>query len=474
MPEERFLTAKSQERVKLREEFALMVSITTNAVVPGLGRGSTPVVMGAGTLDVDILAPAFEMAEGSTRKLTVPATGNSAPVRFSLCAVAAGINVIEINAWNGPVLVAALKLSIAVDQSPQPARLALGAALSDLDTRSPEEGEYTLEVVFEAEKNSYRFQLRSEQETLEPEYSPRLIADQQRIITAIIGRLNGEARNINWFTPLQARIFLRNLGADLYKQLIPANLQAALWKARPSIKRLNILSKADALPWEIMFISDPVNGGGAFLAESASVSRWQYGARAPKVLRRSPAYVIIPPGAPEHAMDEFKWVSDLAGRAELVNDLDTLLTLTEAGGFSLLHFAAHNVSPQTVMDGFYIPFGPSRFDMNLLSGTQGASYATNNTLVFMNACTSAGAAPMATEMAGWADRFLKRGAAAFVGSLWEVRDESAAKFAETFYGELTAGKTIGQAMKTGRETINSDDPTRLAYTLFGNPLATMS
>lgn len=173
-------------------------------------------------------------------------------------------------------------------------------------------------------------------------------------------------------------------------------------------------------------------------------------------------------------MDEFKWVSDLAGRAELVNDLDTLLTLTEAGGFSLLHFAAHNVSPQTVMDGFYIPFGPYRFDMNLLSGTQGASYATNNTLVFMNACTSAGAAPMATEMAGWADRFLKRGAAAFVGSLWEVRDESAAKFAETFYGELTAGKTIGQAMKTGRETINSDDPTRLAYTLFGNPLATMS
>ena len=473
LPEERFLTAKSPGRVKLREAFALTVSITTNALAAGLGEVRVPIIMEAGTLDVDILAPAFETTEGSTRKLTVPATGPSGPVRFPLYAVETGINVIEINAWNGPVHVAALKVSIAVEQLPQPERLTLGTASSDMDTRSPEEGEYTLEVVFEAEKNSYRFQLRSEQETLEPEYSPKLIAEQQIIITAIVNKLNGEARNINWFNGLQARTFLRNLGAELYNQLIPVNLQAALRNARQRIKRLNILSKSDALPWEIMFISDPVNGGGAFLAESASVSRWQYGARAPKVLRRSPAYVIIPPGAPEHAMDELKWVAGLSGNAELVDDLDELLALIEAGGFSLLHFAAHNVSPQNVMDGFYIPFGNSRFDMTMFSSTLGASYATNNTLVFMNACTSAGAAPMATEMAGWADRFLKRGAAAFVGSLWEVRDKSAAKFAEAFYTALTAGKTIGEAMKAGRETIGNDDPTRLAYTLFGNPLATM-
>ncbi|UOR00222.1 CHAT domain-containing protein (plasmid) [Hymenobacter sp. 5317J-9] len=472
-PEKRYLTARTQARLTLMEEFALTVRITTQPDEPRGGQPiSAPLFMSAGTLNVDIYAPDFLSIDGCTRTLDVPATGESNPVRFGLRAVQPGLRTIEINAWNGPVQVCSLTVSIAVEV-PMPWGHTLGMTSSDMDLRVPEEGEYTLEVVYEPELSRYRFQLRCEEETFESVYSKPLLADRQQIISGILNKLNREARRLNRFSPIQARIFLRGLGTELYDQLIPASLQNALWQAHTKIKRFNILSKSDALPWEILFISDPVSGNGAFLTDTASVSRWHFGVRPPTQLQRSPAYFIVPPGAPPQAVDEVRNIAGMFNNARMVSDLDELLELTENGQFSLLHFAAHNIASQNTMEGFYIPFGDTRFDLTFLAGAQGVKYAANKTLIFMNACTTAGAAPLATELAGWADRFLKRGASAFVGSLWEVRDKSAANFADAFYSELTTGKTLGEAMKAGRDVIGRDDPTSLAYTLYGNPQAKM-
>jgi len=92
----------------------------------------------------------------------------------------------------------------------------------------------------------------------------------------------------------------------------------------------------------------------------------------------------------------------------------------------------------------------------------------------MNACTTSGTTELYTELASWADRFLSCGSGAFIGTLWEVRDSSARQFSEVFYSELLQGQTLGEAMQTARAklyAISPGDPTPLAYTLYGNPLA---
>ena len=76
-------------------------------------------------------------------------------------------------------------------------------------------------------------------------------------------------------------------------------------------------------------------------------------------------------------------------------------------------------------------------------------------------------------MMGWAEQFMAAGAGAFIGTMWAVRSESAAVFAETFYGALADGSRLGQACQRARQEISGDpvDPTWLAYSVFGDPAA---
>jgi CHAT domain-containing protein len=80
------------------------------------------------------------------------------------------------------------------------------------------------------------------------------------------------------------------------------------------------------------------------------------------------------------------------------------------------------------------------------------------------------------QMTGWAKQFMGAGAGAFIGSLWAIRSSSARTFAETFYQAMvTDGTPLGIASLRARQAIAADggDPTRLAYTVYGNPSATI-
>ena len=69
------------------------------------------------------------------------------------------------------------------------------------------------------------------------------------------------------------------------------------------------------------------------------------------------------------------------------------------------------------------------------------------------------------------------GVTAFVGALWEVHDELASKFAQIFYEELWAGKTMSEAFHSARQQIRAmqaANPTWLAYTLYGDPNSRVS
>ena len=71
-----------------------------------------------------------------------------------------------------------------------------------------------------------------------------------------------------------------------------------------------------------------------------------------------------------------------------------------------------------------------------------------------------------------AEFFVRSGASAFVGALWEVNDRLAAQFAIQFYERLWVGDTLGEAFHAAREELRKQDPsnpTWLAYTLYADP-----
>jgi CHAT domain-containing protein len=91
--------------------------------------------------------------------------------------------------------------------------------------------------------------------------------------------------------------------------------------------------------------------------------------------------------------------------------------------------------------------------------------------VFMNACRSDDKPLRYTRIGGWANCFLAMGAGAFMGTLWEVRDETARNFAEALYEQLLEGnKPFSIALRLARKKIREnapEDPTWLAYSFYG-------
>lgn len=362
-------------------------------------------------------------------------------------------------------------ISIGVDA----ARPDEGSVQSRLEMREPEEGEYTLEVTLESNPNRYRFQLRSNTGTTWPSmYSETLEGTKHAEYSSTILRLNTQARNANQLSEYAQGEWLKGMGGTLYKLLIPSDLKHALWENRDKIKYLNILSGTEPMPWELLYVSDPAGtAGGEFIADTATVSRWRYGPPPGRQISKQNPYFVLPNGSPTKAQDEVTYARNRLGGGKTIDQLDDLLKLFQAGQFSLLHFASHNVADPRGT-GLYIPFGRSRFDITFMGAWSKDQFRRQSPLVFMNSCTSGGAAPLYTEMAGWADGFLRAGCGAFIGSLWEIRDTSALTFATKFYDEVIGGKNLGESMRAARSALTRSDPTYLAYTLYGSPLASFA
>jgi hypothetical protein len=98
-------------------------------------------------------------------------------------------------------------------------------------------------------------------------------------------------------------------------------------------------------------------------------------------------------------------------------------------------------------------------------------------VVFLNACGSADTGGR-TLFDRWAEAFIKRGAGAFIGSLWNIRGMTANRFGKEVYRSVRNGEaeTLGQAVDLARKRSVRDpsDPTRLAYALYGKDDAQIS
>ncbi len=283
-----------------------------------------------------------------------------------------------------------------------------------------------------------------------------------------------------------AEIDMRNLGMDLWDELISRELKEAYWHFRDKIRTLLMTSDEPWIPWEMLRPHRYREDLGReeidpFLCQRFIMSRWLCGESCgAKDLSKGVALPVasLSDDLPS-ARAEVDFIENLSKLdpeirpKETFEDKSELLATLEGSSFSILHFAAHC--------GFDSG-QPNSSAIKLSRGTLRPSdiHTTFDgrrrprPLVFINACKGARMDFSFTGLGGWADRFInKANVGALIGAMWEVKDDLALEFARNFYTALLCeNKTVAQAMKQAREAVRRRDPsnsTWLAYVLYADP-----
>ncbi len=277
-----------------------------------------------------------------------------------------------------------------------------------------------------------------------------------------------------------AQTLLKACGTTLFTSLFPADVQQLLWSIRERIQSVLIQSTEPWIPWELCALRGVEHGQvqeGPFFSQAYAVTRWIPGISLKSMLNLSRIGVVIPlnSGLP-FAEEEWQFLQLLAGNGRRVERLPArflpLVQAFTAGEYTAWHFSGHGVMRAgDPLRAEMILEEPPAFTPMLLSGAL-ANVGKTSPLVFLNACQIGQSGMALTETGGWAQQFIRAGAAAFIGAYWSVQDSGAKAFAQALYRHLLNGETLGQSALAARQEILPGHPlTALAYTVFGHPNA---
>lgn len=299
----------------------------------------------------------------------------------------------------------------------------------------------------------------------------------------------------------QAFMFrLRERGARIFKELIPANIRKVLWENRDRLEAIQVFSDEPFIPWELAYLVEPGKSialDSEFLAEKGMVRGYSdpdgITQMAPTRLRLRKGmakYVIptYPRGSGEElpgAQDEKKMLKSILDAGPIKPEkMDVVMAMMEPGNFDVLHFACHGVAdPESIwnagllMQGRMVG-GEYRTDTLLADEVDGYANLRGDgapgPLVVLNACQIGREGYNLTSTGGFARAFMKKGAGAFIGTHWSVEDLSAHDFSQTLYQQLLDGKDMMTAVTAARKAAkNNEEFSWLAYMVYADPYARM-
>jgi hypothetical protein len=309
-----------------------------------------------------------------------------------------------------------------------------------------------------------------------------------RIYEDIESRYRSSASDAKQFTQE-----LRELGAGLWDELFPPELQAALWKHRAAIGSILVFSEEPFIPWELVHLKPPGKGlprKPLFLGQMGLV-RWLHNVGWPTTTLRArqgrcryviPRYPHSDYELPE-AEAEARFLEERLGATPVDPHAEPVRKLLRTrGSFDVLHFAGHGVAESgditraelllqgRVEAGSYV-LEPLRASVvENLSGLVGKDGV--QPIVTLNACQAGRAGYKLTSVGGFSRAFLGQGAGMLVAAMWSVYDRPARTFTETLYERMAAGDTLAEATIAAREAAREEDEaTWLAYTVYGHPAA---
>jgi len=281
---------------------------------------------------------------------------------------------------------------------------------------------------------------------------------------------------------------LKNRGKSLVRTFFPTNIVEELREAPEGVS-LSLRSEDLVIPWELAVIDD-------FLCMKFAVSRItrSYKGDAPNQEGDQIRICLVgdPKGNLPNARGEIEnlqeiledKVNEFQENYKFENEIVALvgskatketvlfdILYNEKADWDILHLATH-------ARGLTGSDEPLRLELteHELTVTDFEGMAVRP-LVFLNACGSGSESKEARQ--ALRDRIakeagptlLEKGARGFVGTLWEVPDKNASKFAEEFYRSLVDGSSFGEAARQARHHLQEHraGSTHLSYVLYGNP-----
>ncbi|WP_435270238.1 CHAT domain-containing protein [Streptomyces sp. 1222.5] len=402
--------------------------------------------------------------------LLVPPFGAPAPVRFAFLTREPGLHRVRVSAWAGGTFLTEIGLEVSVERDGPYAVEPPSAA--DLGEMRAHPGEVTLLV--DRVGDQYTFRLISDRCIYGAVLAQALTAAPEAAAERAYAMLQRLAAGRGEYSGAHARRWMKETGVGLWTEMVPDPIKEQFWQLRDHITAFSVASEHDVLPWELLYPVTPGRDEG-FLVQQFPVLRNSLGQPRSSALPIGEPHYVVSARAPVNGDSEIESIRRILGTGTVVDTLDGVLTVIDAGTTGPLHFTCHNTfepgggSSILLADG---PFVPALLN----SAVACRSLQGGRPLIFINACRAAGAVPQYTRMLGWAQQFMGAGAGAFVGTLWAVRSDSAQRFAEAFYASLSAGEPLGTAVHRARSHAGHDetDPTWLAYTVYGDPAAMVS
>ena len=206
---------------------------------------------------------------------------------------------------------------------------------------------------------------------------------------------------------------------------------------------------------DVLLLAYP--GDGAAASRAGLTPGREASARAGARARDRGSDRVLPP-LPQ-ALAEARAVRRVAGdRAEIhVGDdaREALLATTRLDRFRVIHFATHGLVnlrwPSRSALLLAVGPGESAGEDGFLEAREIHRLSLSSDLVVLSACQTAVGRVLAGEgVQGLAQAFLHAGAGAVVATLWNVNDESAARFMGVFYEHLRDGEPATSALRAAK------------------------
>jgi hypothetical protein len=282
--------------------------------------------------------------------------------------------------------------------------------------------------------------------------------------------------------PDKIREVVEERGALLFETLLPRVIRDELIRlaSGPECGPLIVKTTKTWLPWEFLRVQD---SRPRFLCEAFDLTRWVAGGEpALELTLRQLGLIMSADARLPTALDERKYLLGLKSEPSWA---------TEVRAETRAIRAAFGAKPQLHDWWHYVGHGESALEGGLEGGRVAISLdnrgtltdaslslaecrgcGTRSPLVFFNACDTGHEMAWRQAPCGWAREFINLGAAAFLGTLWEVKDSQAWHFAKEFYCRLFHGMPIGRAVRLTREALKKAVAIAwLLYTVFADPRA---
>ncbi|MCK4486072.1 MAG: CHAT domain-containing protein [Desulfobacterales bacterium] len=283
----------------------------------------------------------------------------------------------------------------------------------------------------------------------------------------------------------EALVRLREIGQVLHDELFSLSVKEKLRKTKAEYLSLKIDDQLVHVPWELL------NDGRQFLCQRFNMGRLVKTRQAILGVRRRvlgrPLRMLIladPEGDLKGAYAEGIQIRDYTDlNKDLINAFLRSGNITpdsikeKIRNFDIVHFAGHaDYNPRNAGDsGWRLTGGNLKAqDITKMAGT-----ATMPALIFSNACQSARTeewelkAYFEDGIFGLGNAFLLAGVKHYLGTFWEISDESSSRFALEFYKYLLSGATIGEAIRRSRLVLikeyGEETIVWASYVLYGDP-----